>query len=69
MRRDGHGEQGGIGAAVGSREGKSFIMSPEFGLFHDLRHSQPVPSKAEFMSRLKTRVTKELHVKLKMEVS
>ena len=39
------------------------------GLFHDLRHSQPVPSKAEFVSRLKARVTKELRVRLKIEAA
>jgi hypothetical protein len=39
------------------------------GLFHDLRHSQPVPSKSEFMSRLKARVTKELRVKLRVETA
>lgn len=36
------------------------------GLFHDLRRSQPVPSKTEFLGRLKDRVDKELHLKLKI---
>ena len=36
------------------------------GLFHDLRRSQPVPSKAEFLSRLRTRVAKEMRLKLKV---
>jgi hypothetical protein len=39
------------------------------GLFLDLRHSQPAPSKSEFMSHLKARVTKELRVKLKIETA
>jgi len=37
------------------------------GIFHDLQHGQPVPSKDEFLKKLQKRVTAEMKFKLRVE--
>jgi len=56
------------------RDGSSFHLAlNEYwsgtmdGIFHDLQHGQPVPSKTEFLKKLQTRVAAEMRLRLRVE--